>query len=257
FDINLATSDNFTATIDWGNGHTSAGTVGPLFTTLLGNVGLPSIGGLLIHPGVFFGVTGTNTYDQAGTYTITVTIHNVAGNFDVTATGMATVESNAHPHLFAFGQDIDGQSGPAFTGRVAGFVDHDQNPQASQFTATIDWGDGTTSDGTVSAGVHPGEAHILGGPGDLVHIWGNVFQVQGAHTYAKEGSYTVTVTINDKLDNGAATATSTAVITPPIQAQLGAIGRDITPIAGTAFTGAVAGFLDNNPNVTADNFTAS
>src|SRR5207247_5325398 len=105
---------------------------------------------------------------------------HVPVNLDGTVTSMAAARTNDQPHLFASGQDIDGQSGQAFTGRVAGFVDLDPSPQASQFTATIDWGDGTTSDGAVSAGVHPGEAHILGGPGDLVHIWGNVFQVQGA-----------------------------------------------------------------------------
>src|SRR5262249_13789806 len=46
-------------------------------------------------------------------------------------------------------------------------------------TASIDWGDGTASTGTISAGSN------------------GTFSVLGNHTYSTPGTFTVTVTIND------------------------------------------------------------
>jgi len=67
----------------------------------------------------------------------------------------------------------------AFNGTVADL--HDGNPAAplSDFTATIDWGDSSTSSGTVS-----------GGGGD--------YGISGAHTYASTGYYDVTVHVDDE-----------------------------------------------------------
>ncbi|MGZ6972458.1 MAG: PKD domain-containing protein [Acidimicrobiia bacterium] len=80
-------------------------------------------------------------------------------------------------------------------------------------TATISWGDSTTTTGTVN------ETH---GSGSGV--------VTGSHTYAAPGSYTVTVTVND----GVATdsATSTAVVNGPPTADAGGpySGFEGTPV---------------------------
>lgn len=59
----------------------------------------------------------------------------------------------------------------------------DANPAAplSQFSAAIDWGDSSSSAGTITQ---------PGGPG-------TVFDVSGTHTYATSGGYTVSVTISD------------------------------------------------------------
>lgn len=79
-------------------------------------------------------------------------------------------------------------------GTVGVFLDTDQVTPASDFIATIDWGDGTTSDGTVG-----------GGHG--------VFTVAGSHTYRKSGFYTVTTTLRDDAPGTAqATSTSTALV---------------------------------------------
>src|SRR6185312_1633223 len=59
---------------------------------------------------------------------------------------------------------------------------------------SINWGDSTTSAGTVTGPV--------GGP----------FTVNGTHTYTEEGSYPVHVTITDK-NNSANTKTTTATAT--------------------------------------------
>jgi Domain of unknown function (DUF4214)/Abnormal spindle-like microcephaly-assoc'd, ASPM-SPD-2-Hydin len=74
---------------------------------------------------------------------------------------------------------------------VASFVDGDPKGTVSQFSATIDWGDGT----------QPSEATIRRARG--------VFLVLGSHTYATHRSWTVTVHI---VDTGGSTATATTTV---------------------------------------------
>jgi hypothetical protein len=64
----------------------------------------------------------------------------------------------------------------AFSGSVATFTDSDLTAGAGDFSARIDWGDGSSSDGAVTGG-HGG------------------FDVAGSHTYAAKGRYAVTVSI--------------------------------------------------------------
>ncbi len=74
--------------------------------------------------------------------------------------------------LAAAEQEITG----AFSGSVASFTDSDRTAGAAGFSARIDWGDGTASDGVVS-----------GGNGS--------FAITGSHTYAEKGRFTVAVAI--------------------------------------------------------------
>src|SRR5207245_7598911 len=65
----------------------------------------------------------------------------------------------------------------------------------TDYSASIDWGDSSSSAGTIS-------------------LSAGVFTVNGSHTYAEEGTKTVTVTLSH---DGAptATATSTATVSDP------------------------------------------
>ena len=63
---------------------------------------------------------------------------------------------------------------------VATFTDGNPLAGADDFTATIDWGDGTSSAGTVTP------------------LGGGVFAVSGTHTFGTPGNDTVTVTIVDR-----------------------------------------------------------
>ena len=79
------------------------------------------------------------------------------------------------------------------TALVATFVDFDNTKTAANFTATINWGDGTpTSAGTIASN-------------------GGGFNVTGTHTYATAGTFNVSVQIADTSGNFES-VTSTAVV---------------------------------------------
>src|SRR5207244_645063 len=80
-----------------------------------------------------------------------------------------------------------------FTGRVASFTDGNRSPDLADFSATIAWGDGMTSAGSITA-------NGTGG-----------FDVSGTHTYTALGTFTVTVTIHDA-GGSSAVAHSKAVV---------------------------------------------
>src|SRR5262249_28045392 len=77
--------------------------------------------------------------------------------------------------------------GAAFTGTVATFTDSDGDP-ASNYAATISWGEGAVSAGTVTAA---NTGHYV---------------VTGTHTYAEEGNYSFSVRVQD-VDGSSAAAT--------------------------------------------------
>ena len=154
-------------TIDWGDGRASEGTVDEA------------------------GVNGAHTYVEAGTYTGSVTYHNDCGTHTV-----AFQAKVADAALGATGVPISVTAGAQFTGTVATFIDDNPDGVASDYTATIAWGDGSASAGTI--GSAPG-----GG-----------FTVTGSHTYINGGTYTTSVTITD-VGGATATATSTATVAGP------------------------------------------
>jgi hypothetical protein len=80
--------------------------------------------------------------------------------------------------------------GQPFTGAVASFTAPDLRATAGDFTASVDWGDGTIDRNTT---IRRG-----GGPGTEFFIGGN-------HTYTKLGAFPVVVTVQDKRHNVTAT----------------------------------------------------
>ena len=97
------------------------------------------------------------------------------------------VATNAQPAIAA-------TTGSPFNGLVATFSDLDPNGNARNFTATIDWGDGHFSPGTIAANSSGG------------------FNVNGANTYSAGGTFPVTVKIAD-LEGEALTIQNTAAVT--------------------------------------------
>ena len=132
---------------------------------------------------------------------------------------------------------ITATEGIASSGPVAVFADAGYpNNSPSDFTSSIDWGDGTTTAGIVSGG-------------------NGTFTVSGAHTYAEEGSFTLSATLTDDAPGTAqATLTSTVVVA---DAALTASGRAVSATEGASFTGVVASFTDANPGASAADFSAT
>ncbi|HEV2112878.1 MAG TPA: Ig-like domain repeat protein, partial [Terriglobales bacterium] len=81
------------------------------------------------------------------------------------------------------GNAISAVAGNTFTGAVASFVDGTPTATVADFTATISWGDGVITAGTVSG--------PAGGP----------FQVSGTHTYAGLGNLGLTIILHDSVDD--------------------------------------------------------
>ncbi|MGC8642304.1 MAG: TIGR03118 family protein, partial [Isosphaeraceae bacterium] len=107
----------------------------------------------------------------------------------VTTTGDLSTEGRALPFL------------------AAQFTDADVNARSSNFTAVINWGDGTTSPGSIAS-----QGSLNGSP---------LFTVTGTHTYDEAGNYPVVVSITD-LGTGAA---------PSV---IGGIPVTITDLGGSA-----------------------
>ncbi len=129
--------------------------------------------------------------------------------------------------LLAGGVDATATAGETSTVTVASFVDLSGSGVATDYRATIDWGDGTTSAGFISANTQGG------------------FDVSASHTWAI-GSTDVTVTITDvrpaSADPGGLagrSATATANVTSPALPAQGT-GVDVAATSGQTFTGVVA-----------------
>jgi hypothetical protein len=207
---------DFTTTIDWGDGT----------PTTVGTLGFSSDA---------FVVLGQHTYADEGTFTLTVTISDVSPG-----TGTATVHPtgtiNEADVLSGTGTSFSAPSGVSFTTTAATFHDSLTSAAAADFTATIDWGDATTSGGTITGG-------------------GGSFQVSGTHTYASTGTFTVSVTLADDAPGAAtATATSTAHVAG---SGVAVTGTNVSAQEGMAFNGTVATFSDSDTSKTAASFTST
>jgi hypothetical protein len=136
-------STSFTATIFWGDGSSSLGTLVP------GDNGT-------------FAVSGSHTYSTAGTYSILVSIAGPNGTLESTGPVIQVV----NPPLTGYAtQTAVPSSLPLSAAPLATLTDPNPADPAASFTATISWGDGTTSAGTVAGG-------------------GGLFRVLGSHTFA-------------------------------------------------------------------------
>jgi uncharacterized protein (TIGR03118 family) len=210
-DAHATGPNGFTALVNWGDGFDSNGTIIAL-----------SSGG--------FAVSSSHGYEVTGQQTITVQIRDSASS-TVTATSIANV---APPGLVFTAPTVTATEGMSFSGPVATFIDQDTNGSASLYTTTIDWGDGTTTAGTLSEGyVSP-------------------FTLSGTHTYATVGTKPITVTVND-----ADGATGTEHVNATVVSSLSGSGRTFTPTETMLFSGAVASFTDANSSHNIGNYSAT
>lgn len=202
-----ATTSSFSASIDWGNGTSSTGTIS------------------LADDGVTYVVSGTNTYNTAGTYALAVSISSP----DVTTPAVANTTATIQSSLYAVGNTTSHIEQASFTDTIATFV----GPvPTSGYTATIYWGDSTSSVGTIVA-------------------TSSGYAVKGTHTYSTQGTYNTTVTIADAYQIATVTGQNIIADIPLI-----VTGQTISALLPKIALGFVATFTDD-PQLSASNFTAS
>lgn len=161
-------ANEYKASIDWGDG-------------------TPSCDGAITKAddGTFT-VTGDHVYAEEGTYHPTATVTDDDNPFNTDSTSSTATVADAP--LTAAG--VDTLSTNPVDGVVATFTDANPHAPVSDFTATIDWGDGSAATaGTVSATDN------------------GTFTVSGSHTYATLGPKTILVHI---VDEGGQTADATS-----------------------------------------------
>jgi cyclophilin family peptidyl-prolyl cis-trans isomerase len=163
-----AAAGDYAAQINWGDGHLNAGTVS------LGANGQ-------------YTVTGSNTYVNAGKYPVNVTITQASalgGNVAFTnkpAALNATIADSTFAErgiVITPNNGLAPTQGTSLTASVATFTDAVATDKPVDFTATIAWGDGSTSAGTIVAQS------------------GGGFSINGTHKYLIGGAMSASVTLN-------------------------------------------------------------
>lgn len=127
------------------------------------------------------GATPTVTVPP-GTSTVQLTVS------DGERTDSTSIPVTIYRIISAEAAALDGTEGASTGGTVATFTDPDPGASASEYTATVDWGDGTQ----VSQ-----DAPIVGTSAG--------FRVDSSHVYTEEGNYSTTIPITDR-DNSFNTA---------------------------------------------------
>lgn len=212
-----APASNYTATVDWGDGSSSStGTV----TAVSGTPGS-------------FTVSANHTYADAGSDPVKVTVTEVDASSS-TASGQANATVAEAPIVVSTGS-IAPTAAAAFSGQVATFTDGDPLTPAGDYSASINWGDGTTTSGTVS-----------GSSGS--------FTVTGGHTYATVGSFPLTVSVHETDDPGATGSGAGSAVTTGAPLTVFGMGTIVLP--SHVFNRQVARFTDGNTAAAAGSFHA-
>jgi hypothetical protein len=242
----FATAADFTATLPiggWGDGTPLA----PVTLTITQIPTPPPAPGTTAD--TVFQITGSHTYAEAGTFAITINVTDVGGSTTVISDSaiiadalLTPAPAATQPAVITTEGGSGGEAGlypvpvfglPAFTGPVANFLDGNPTAPVTDFTATIDWGDGTPPTAGTVQPAPPG---------------GTGFQVIGSHTYADAGSngsdghYTIQVFVTD-VDG------SRLTISTPTIPQAVVHDRPIV-LTGQLDPSDDTGLSNNTPNVT-------
>ncbi len=213
------TASSFTATINWGNGDSTAGSVVASGTSFIVTAVDPSS-------------THGYAYPEEGIYNISVSVKGPSGaqftvfstatvaDAPLTATGL-TLGVAPNPIIYTF---------PPFSGEVASFTDADPNGMLSDYTATINWGDGIVTPGTITM-----SPTVTG-----------LFLVSGTHQFAQSSvPYQAIITVKDVGGSTATAFTSITVTDTPLTA--GPVTA-VTATEAQPFTVQVGTFTNANPS---------
>jgi hypothetical protein len=168
---------SFTGLINWGDG--------TLTTSTNGASVVHASGGLPTEYAV--SATSGHHYTNPGIYPLNVTVTNTSG-------GILQVQNTAVVSpgpIYAFGRSFTAPAGLA-NGLIASFADHTSGMTTTDYTAIINWGDGSIGHG-------------------VIHGSGGNFTVYGTHRYAAGTTYPVDISVVSA-DNDSAHAWSVATL---------------------------------------------
>ncbi|HUO06876.1 MAG TPA: hypothetical protein VM008_00960 [Phycisphaerae bacterium] len=211
---------DFSYTINYGNGQTASGT-------------LPN------DPSGLYTIVGNTTYTAAGNFPLSITIASATG--DVSSVNGEAVVTSVTPLIAQGVPAISGQKdialAPNFVGQSTLVVAQFTGAPAS-YAATINWGDNTSTTGTI------------------VSLGNNQYAVELAagttKTFGAIGSFNINVSITDGTQTVTA-ATLANISAVPVVASQNLI---LKPILGPIFLGTVATFTAD-PLATANWFKAT
>lgn len=144
------------ATIDWGDGTTSTGT-------------------LTANSDGSFTLSGSHIYAEEGSYTVSISATDSKGQSGSGSATASVADAPLSVNSLTLNRPAEGT-----VGLEAHFSDADTGGTLSDYHATIQWGDGTTSQATIRVGSN-----------------GEIYIVTSSHKYAKTGTYTITLTLQD------------------------------------------------------------
>lgn len=205
----------YSATVSWGDGSSASG------ATVTYSADLQR-----------FEVRGTHAFADEGSWTVSVALSDNDGS----GGGATDAAQVADAPLSLASVPFTATEGVAFSGPVATLTDADVSAPASDHSAIVTWGDGSSSAATVVA------------------RGGGVFDVDATHTYAEETSRALPVGVSVRDDGGQSAAASQAVTVG--DAALTASGTTLRGTEDQSFSGVVATFSDANPSAPATDFTA-
>jgi hypothetical protein len=179
FSDSNAKATTFTATVTFGDGTSVNKTL--------------ANGGIVKNPDGSYSVLLDHRYGEEGNYTFSVKVSDNVGNTTSSAASITVADAPLTIKTFTLPSPKEHVS---FTSTVVTFTDANSRPDSKDYTATINWGDGTSSSETLAnGGIKVGT--------------GNVFSVVGTHTYSTFGNFTFSVQVVDK--GGASTSTSAVI----------------------------------------------
>jgi hypothetical protein len=155
-------------------------------------------------------ITGTHNYAEEGGYSTQVSVKLATGS-SLSGSSTATV---ADSPISLTPQTVAGTAGSPSGGVLASLGDAGGLEPGSDYTVTIDWGDGQASAGTVDGA-------------------GNV---SASHTYGSAGTYSVTVTATDdggQSANATVIASISAPSPPPCASASPSVAPPFTPTAAS------------------------
>lgn len=172
---------DYSATINWGDGSTSNGSIAK-------------------ETSGTFVVSGGHTYSVPGNYSVSVTLNHDSAT-SVTVVDHANVADPALTITASGPLSSVENTRTDFT--LATFTD--PTPDGlGKYVATVNWGDGTSSNATVSHGATPG-----------------TFVVTASHKFVEEGSYVVTVSVAQGIAPTVTTSLNAMVSDPNVIAMGG------------------------------------